>query len=110
MANNEIDNNVGRIIREKRTIRGLTQRDIGDVLGVTFQQIQKIETGQNRISAGNLKLVADFMKVSILDFYGEPEIESEADRHEVMRIKRFRALNEKAQKSLLKTYEDIAGD
>lgn len=48
------DIHVGKRIRERRKFLGLTQIDLANVLGITFQQFQKYETAKNRISASKL--------------------------------------------------------
>jgi transcriptional regulator with XRE-family HTH domain len=53
-----IDILVGKRIREARIAAGLSQTDVAYAFGVTFQQLQKIERGNNRISAGHLHAVA----------------------------------------------------
>jgi len=45
-------------IRSQRILRGLSQTELGNKIGVTFQQIQKYEKGSNRVSAGRLKQIA----------------------------------------------------
>ena len=59
-----VDALVGRNIRICRLQRGLTQTELGDHLGVTFQQIQKYEKGSNRISASRLQHTARVLEVS----------------------------------------------
>ncbi len=59
---------IGKILKDMRTMRQITQQELGGVLGVTFQQIQKYETGQNRIAAVSLFALLDYMKVSIAEF------------------------------------------
>lgn len=54
----EVDRLVGDRIRRRRILVGLTQDELGDVLGISYQQIQKYETGANRVSAGRLYLIA----------------------------------------------------
>ncbi len=49
-----IDAHVGARLRLRRTLLGMTQTDLGDALGLTFQQVQKYERGTNRISASRL--------------------------------------------------------
>src|ERR1700709_1905330 len=49
---------LGTAVRSNRVLAGLTQKDIGDALGVTFQQVQKYERGVNRISVETLIKVA----------------------------------------------------
>ena len=60
----EIDALVGRRVRELRLQLGLTQTQLADAIGVTFQQVQKYERGSNRISASKLWLIADRLGVS----------------------------------------------
>ncbi len=55
---NPVDVHVGARLRQHRTLLGMTQTDLGDALGLTFQQVQKYERGANRISASRLADVA----------------------------------------------------
>jgi transcriptional regulator with XRE-family HTH domain len=53
---------------------GKSQTDLGDALGVTFQQVQKYEKGTNRISASRLQLISNILQVQIPFFFeGLPE-------------------------------------
>ena len=52
--NNAIDKHVGKRVRLRRTLLGLSQEQLGAELNVTFQQVQKYERGANRISASRL--------------------------------------------------------
>jgi len=60
-----IDREIGRRIRELRIIAGLTQEKLGDRLGQTFQQVQKYERGQNRVSGSRLVKMARALGVSV---------------------------------------------
>lgn len=60
----EVDSIVGERIRRRRILAGLTQDQLGEALGVSYQQIQKYETGANRVSAGRLYLLAERLDVS----------------------------------------------
>jgi transcriptional regulator with XRE-family HTH domain len=64
-----IDQVIGQRIRLQRAIQGLTQSDIAGKLGVAVQQVQKYETGQNRISAGRLLDIAREFNVPVSWFY-----------------------------------------
>jgi transcriptional regulator with XRE-family HTH domain len=64
-----IDHVIGQRIRLQRTVLGLAQPVIAEKLGVTVQQVQKYETGQNRISAGRLLEISRVLKVPIAWFY-----------------------------------------
>jgi len=65
----EIDLLVGTRIRRRRRELGMTQRDLGDEIGVRFQQIQKYETGRNRVSASKLWKIAQSLDVPISYFF-----------------------------------------
>jgi transcriptional regulator with XRE-family HTH domain len=54
----KLDANIGHKIRELRLLNGYAQWEIGKLLGISFQQIQKYERGKNRISASNLYRLA----------------------------------------------------
>lgn len=64
-----VDRHVGRRVQEKRLGLGLSQTALGKAVGVSFQQMQKYEKGQNRISASKLFEIADFLNVGIPYFF-----------------------------------------
>lgn len=69
------DLHVGARVRLRRISAGISQQRLGDVLGVTFQQIQKYEKGANRISASRLQHIANVFGVPISEFFdGAPAI------------------------------------
>ena len=51
---NSIDEHIGRRIQLRRTMMGMSQKDLAEICGITFQQIQKYETAGNRIAASRL--------------------------------------------------------
>ncbi|CCQ74833.1 helix-turn-helix domain-containing protein [Magnetospira sp. QH-2] len=74
----DIDRFVGSRIRERRVMLGLSQQQMADMIGVTYQQAHKYERGINRISAGRLYEVAQALQVPVGYFYEGLE-ESEAE-------------------------------
>lgn len=64
-----IDRIVGQRLRWRRRELRLTQEQLGDTLGLTFQQVQKYEKGVNRVSAGRLFELATRLSVPIDYFY-----------------------------------------
>jgi transcriptional regulator with XRE-family HTH domain len=58
---------IGRRIAALRSARSHSQTALGRVLGVSFQQVQKYETGKNKLSAGRLIAVAQFLGVKVKD-------------------------------------------
>lgn len=77
---NPIDVWVGRKIRERRTIIGMTQTTLGTALGLTFQQVQKYETGTNRLSCSRLYDLARTLGVPFSYFFTNlpQEVESQS--------------------------------
>ena len=77
-ASNVVDAYVGVRLRMRRTMLGMSQSKLGQLLGVTFQQIQKYEKGANRISASRLQQTARVLEVSPSYFFeGAPAPGSE---------------------------------
>ena len=66
---NPIDAQVGNRVRLRRMLIGMSQERLGELLGLTFQQVQKYEKGVNRIGAGRLFEVARILGVPIDYFY-----------------------------------------
>ena len=64
-----IDAHVGERIRLRRTEAGLTQEQLANALDISYQQIQKYETGANRVSAGRLLEIARTLGVEVGDFF-----------------------------------------
>ncbi len=71
-----VDVHVGARARMRRVLLGMTQTDLGDALGLTFQQVQKYERGANRIGAGRLCDLTRVLDVSIDYFFEDmpPEV------------------------------------
>jgi transcriptional regulator with XRE-family HTH domain len=67
-----VDAHVGKRIRHRRWMVGMTQQQLADKVGIKFQQIQKYETGMNRVSASRLWDIADALGVGINFFFEGP--------------------------------------
>jgi transcriptional regulator with XRE-family HTH domain len=66
---NFVDAHVGSRIRMRRQLIGMSQERLGELLGITFQQVQKYEKGANAISASRLYEFATFMRVPVAHFF-----------------------------------------
>ena len=66
-----IDVAVGTKIKFRRCLLDMSQGELGEALGVTFQQIQKYEKGTNRVSASRLQHIADVLHVPVTFFFAE---------------------------------------
>ncbi|NRB05402.1 MAG: helix-turn-helix transcriptional regulator [Rhodobacteraceae bacterium] len=64
-----VDVHVGKRIRQRRWLIGMTQQKLADLVGIKFQQIQKYETGANRVSASRLWDIGQAMSVPVSFFF-----------------------------------------
>lgn len=73
-----VDVHVGARIRLRRNLRRVTQVQLAEALGLTFQQVQKYERGSNRISASMLYGAAEFLEVPVSAFFeGLPDTQDQ---------------------------------
>ena len=70
----DVDRHVGARMRERRVMLGLTQQQMADLIGVTYQQAHKYEKGINRVAAGRLYSIAQALGVEVDYFYGGLQI------------------------------------
>ncbi len=68
---NPIDAHVGSRLRLRRTLLGMTLEQLGEAMGLTFQQVQKYERGSNRIGAGRLFDLARVLDVPVEFFFDD---------------------------------------
>ena len=64
-----VDVHVGKRVRHRRWLIGMTQQQLAEQVGIKFQQIQKYETGANRISASRLWDIAEALEVPVSFFF-----------------------------------------
>ncbi len=64
-----VDVHVGKRIRHRRWLVGVTQQQLAEKVGIKFQQIQKYETGANRVSASRLWDIAESLEVDVSFFF-----------------------------------------
>ncbi len=117
MRAKNLDNDIfiGKKIRLRRKMLKMSQKTLGQHLGVTFQQIQKYENGLNRVSAGRLKEIADILNVPLVFFYADtsakqqppyPHDEIASSTEEYLLLKRFRVLTSIKQRAILQLLSD----
>src|SRR5262245_5025487 len=81
---NYIDRHVGNRVRMRRLMIGMSQEKLGELLGITFQQVQKYEKGSNRVSASRLYYLGQILGVPVQFFYDElPVTDSQPGMSEV---------------------------
>jgi len=64
-----VDVHVGKRIRHRRWLVGMTQQQLAERVGIKFQQIQKYETGMNRVSASRLWDISEVLTVPVSFFF-----------------------------------------
>ena len=105
-----VDVHVGKRVRHRRWMVGMTQQQLGDIVGIKFQQIQKYETGMNRISASRLWDIAQALEVSISFFFegfDEPENACRDRSATVTEAPRGDLLADKEALELVRSYYSI---
>jgi len=121
---NAIDHHVGKRIRRRRRLLGLTQQQLAQSVGIRFQQIQKYESGANRVSASRLFELAEALDVPVQYFYeglqgsGEtavPEGENVASdvlsqKETLDLVRAYYKLNERPRRRLLELARSLDPD
>ena len=78
-----VDVHVGKRIRHRRWMNGTTQQQLAEAVGIKFQQIQKYETGMNRVSASRLWDISKVLGVDVAFFFegldSQPSTEASGD-------------------------------
>jgi transcriptional regulator with XRE-family HTH domain len=101
-----VDVHVGKKIRQRRWLVGMTQQQLAELVGIKFQQIQKYETGANRVSASRLWDIADALQVSVSFFF-----EGLGDEEEAVQVNGSTVpdnlLNDKEALDLVRSYYAI---
>lgn len=107
-----VDVHVGKRIRHRRWLVGMTQQQLAEQVGIKFQQIQKYETGANRVSASRLWDIADALEVPVSFFFeglegAEVDDRADAPRGDVLTdkealdlVRAYYAIPEHQRKSL----------
>lgn len=99
-----VDLHVGQRVRQRRWAKGLTQQQLAERVGIRFQQIQKYETGENRLSASRLWDIAKVLEVPVSYFFeGLDEIADAEDARSVI-------LSDREALSLIRAYYAIPED
>jgi len=105
-----IDVTVGASVRTYRRQRGMTQTELGEALGLTFQQIQKYERGTNRISASKLVMRAEALRVPVGAFFEGCEGVTDNEQPDEIKalVKHFDDMPEDIRMDFLRMIRSIA--
>ncbi len=103
MSHHPVDVHVGRRVRVRRTLLGLSQEKLGEALDLTFQQVQKYERGTNRISASRLYQIGHLLDVPVSYFFEEMTEPETPQAAEIQRVE----TTEKSEQDPLITRETL---
>lgn len=108
-----IDKHVGTRIRHARWMRGKTQQDLGEAVNCKFQQIQKYETGANRVSASRLWDIANALGLPITYFFEgtdqpDPMLSTFPDRGSAELLRIWMSLPDRQKQALLSLAKSMA--
>ncbi len=111
----DIDLHIGKRVRRRRRLLGLTQEQLAGACGVRFQQIQKYECGANRISAARLWMLAQALEVPVGYFFDglDDVVEApvaRANDESVDLIRTYYQLGERPRRRLLDLAKSLNGD
>jgi transcriptional regulator with XRE-family HTH domain len=105
-----VDVHVGKRVRHRRWMVGMTQQQLADKVGIKFQQIQKYETGMNRVSASRLWDISEALSVPVSFFFegldartsNLEEIDGDilADKEALMLVRSYYAIPEAQRRRL----------
>ncbi|MBJ3762463.1 helix-turn-helix transcriptional regulator [Maribius pontilimi] len=102
-----VDVHVGKRIRHRRWMLGMTQQQLAEKVGIKFQQIQKYETGMNRVSASRLWDIADALDVQVAFFFEGMSEDNDAQTDTVIKGSANDLLTDKEALELVRSYYAI---
>jgi transcriptional regulator with XRE-family HTH domain len=91
---NATDTHVGKRVRMRRLMLDMSQTNLGDALGLTFQQVQKYEKGANRVGASRLQHIAHILQVPASFFFEGLPLPTETSSEEGAYIDHFLATSD----------------
>lgn len=91
-----INKNIGAIIKARRVELGLSQQALANIIGVTFQQVQKYEKGSNSLNATRLVDFANALKIPVATFFEQQNtiVSDASDREYLEFVKSFAAIKD----------------
>ena len=102
-----VDVYVGTRIRQRRWLAGMTQQALAEAVGIKFQQIQKYETGANRVSASRLWDIAEALGVPVAFFFEGVEKDEDAGSDDTRAMAPADILADKEAMELVRSYYSI---
>jgi len=103
------DIEIGAMLRQVRNLRGLSQTELAEKIGITFQQVQKYEKGTNRISASRLEAICAVLSVPVTQFFPANDDKPIVFGKDALRlIRAYERCDERSQGIIVDTVERVA--
>lgn len=102
-----VDVHVGKRIRHRRWMVGMTQQQLAEKVGIKFQQIQKYETGMNRVSASRLWDISGVLGVPVAFFFDGLDEQVQSEHHVANNAMSSDILGDKEALELVRSYYAI---
>lgn len=99
LIKNPIDAYVGAQIKQRRTVLGMSQTELANRLGITFQQVQKYEKGANRVGSSRLYEISEILGVPLQSFFEGVE--------EVITKKNTKKADKRTKDSTLEKFDEF---
>lgn len=93
---------VGKRLRHYRKVADLSMEDVAEKLGITYQQLQKIERGYNRISVGRLMMICEVLNINVHRIVGDDVVHTGMTKAQIDLVK---ATNDKSDNNVKKLTE-----
>ena len=103
----QVDVHVGKRIRQRRWLVGMPQQKLAECVGIKFQQIQKYETGANRVSASRLWDIADALDVDVAFFFDGLKESNDTEREQGANEVPVDMMGDKEAMDLVRSYYAI---
>lgn len=110
-----VDVYIGANIRKIRLLKDMTQSDLAKQIGVRFQQVQKYETGQNRVGGSRLLQISEALEVSVARLFGkyaeqESDFMKQIDEKRILKlVGYYQSMSEKEQEQFFDDAKFLAG-
>lgn len=110
---NQINKQIGTQIKALRKLNKMSQTELGDEIGITYQQIQKYESGANKVSPERFYQLADVFGISVTEFFKD-ELETGLNpltltTEEASLLNSFRNMPEQLRKPTVKLIQQVGG-
>jgi transcriptional regulator with XRE-family HTH domain len=101
---------IGKRIKQIRKHKGLSQEKLAELIGVSFQQVQKYESGVNRLNTDKLQAIANTLSVPVASFFEDQPIEALpfSDQERTL-IESFRTIKDRKIKECILEFSLYAG-